>query len=196
MGIFWSALRARDLHYGARDGGGADHISFSVGLRRPHGLFVADANGKNERPLLPAASLDYNASFSADGKWVIFTSERAGSADIYRVHPDGTGIERLTEGPSYDDQAALSPDGRTLAFVSTRGGGTANIWLLDLVGHSTRILQRTRAAISVRAGHRTASGSLSVPAATPSPAGPRPRGNCCNRRPSTLSNRTAAGFAV
>ena len=99
------------------------------------GLFLADADGKNERPLLPATSLDYNASFSADGKWVIFTSERDGSADVYRVHPDGTGIERLTDGPSYDDQAALSPDGRTLAFVSTRGGGTANIWLLNLAAH-------------------------------------------------------------
>jgi Tol biopolymer transport system component len=99
------------------------------------GLFVADADGKNERPLLAPTSLDYNASFSADGQWVIFTSERDGSADIYRVHPDGTGIERLTDGPSYDDQAALSPDGRTLAFVSTRRSGTANVWLLDLASH-------------------------------------------------------------
>jgi len=106
------------------------------------GLFLADADGKHERPLLPATSLDYNASFSADGKWVIFTSERDGSADIYRVHSDGTGMERLTDGPSYDDQAALSPDGRTLAFVSTRAGGTANIWLLDLAGHEYRNLTK------------------------------------------------------
>jgi TolB protein len=99
------------------------------------GLFLADADGASERPLLPATTLDYNGSFSPDGKWIIFTSERAGSADIYRVHPEGTEIERLTEGPSYDDQAALSPDGRTLAFVSTRASGTANIWLLDLATH-------------------------------------------------------------
>jgi Tol biopolymer transport system component len=99
------------------------------------GLFLADTDGRNERPLLPAAGLDYDASFSADGKWIIFTSERAGSADIYRVHPDGAGLERITDSPSYDDQAALSPDGRTLAFVSTRDGGTANIWLLDLALH-------------------------------------------------------------
>jgi len=96
------------------------------------GLFVADAGGKNERSLLPASGLDYNPSFSADGKWILFTSERDGSADIYRVHPDGSGIERLTDSPSYDDQAALSPDGRTLAFVSTRASGTADIWVLDL----------------------------------------------------------------
>src|SRR5260370_41453237 len=71
------------------------------------GLFLANADGRNERALLPATGLDYDASFSADGKWIIFTSERAGSADIYRVHPDGTGLEQITDSPTYDDQAAL-----------------------------------------------------------------------------------------
>jgi TolB protein len=111
---------------------GRPRVVFTRNAPARSGLFLADADGKNERPLLPATSLDYNASFSADGRWIIFTSERGGSADIYRVHPDGLGLEHLTEGPSYNDQAALSPDGRTVAFVSTRGGGTANIWLLDL----------------------------------------------------------------
>src|SRR5713226_1915040 len=78
------------------------------------GLFIADADGRNEKPVLPAESLDYNASFSTDGRWIIFTSERAGSADIYRVHPDGSGLERLTSDPAYEDQAALSPDGSTV----------------------------------------------------------------------------------
>ena len=43
----------------------------------------ANANGHNERALLPADSLDYTPSFSADGKWIVFTSERNGSADIF-----------------------------------------------------------------------------------------------------------------
>jgi TolB protein len=110
-------------------------IVFSRLAPERSGLFAADGDGKNERPLLPATGLDYNASFSYDGKWIVFTSERGGSADIYRVHADGSGVERLTDGPSYDDQAALSPDGSTLAFVSTRDGGTANVWLLDLARH-------------------------------------------------------------
>lgn len=104
------------------------------------GLFLANADGSNERPLLPADGMDYNPSFSADGKWITFTSERGGSADIFRVHPDGSGVERLTDSPSYDDQGRLSPDGRTMAFVSTRDGGTANVWLLDLSSHRYREL--------------------------------------------------------
>src|SRR5262249_24747905 len=83
-------------------------------------IFVADADGKSPKPLVPHAENDYNASFSADGKWVVFTSHRWGSADIYRVRPDGTELERLTDDPAFDDQGALSPDGTQLVFVSNR----------------------------------------------------------------------------
>ena len=101
-------------------------------------LMIADADGSNPRKLVAGSERDYNASFSFDGTWVVFTSERHGSADIFRVRPDGTGLERLTDHPAFDDQAALSPDGRTLAFVSTRETGSTDIHLLDLGTGSVR----------------------------------------------------------
>ncbi len=119
----------------AAGAGERPQILFSRLAPERSGLFIADGDGTNERPLLPVTGLNYNASYSYDGQWIVFTSERAGSADIYRMHADGSGIEQLTSGPSYDDQAALSPDNKTVAFVSTRDGGTANIWLLDLARH-------------------------------------------------------------
>jgi Tol biopolymer transport system component len=95
-------------------------------------LFVSNADGTAERPLLEAASLDYNPVWSRDGQWIVFTSERGGSADLYRVKPDGTGLHRLTADPAYEDQADLSPDGQKLVFVSTRADGTADLWIRDL----------------------------------------------------------------
>lgn len=97
-------------------------------------LYIANPDGTEAKPLLPSESFDYHASFSPDGEWIVFTSERAGDgqADIYRVHTDGTGLERLTTDPALDDQASLSPDGTKLAFMSTREDKTANIWILDL----------------------------------------------------------------
>src|SRR5262245_3133591 len=86
-------------------------------------LFIANADGTNARKLVAGLELDYNASFSFDGQWVVFTSERHGSADIYRVRTNGMAVERLTDDPAYDDQAALSPDGNSVAFVSSRDGG-------------------------------------------------------------------------
>jgi Tol biopolymer transport system component len=100
-------------------------------------IFTADGDARHVRPLVPDPTLDYNASFSADGRWIVLTSHRSGAPKIYRLHPDGSGLERLTDGPSLDDQGALSPDGKTLAFVSSRSG-QADIWLLDL---ATRKLQ-------------------------------------------------------
>ena len=101
-------------------------------------LYIANADGSGERRLLPdSTGLDYDPTFSADGQWVVFTSERdpegSGQADIYRVHADGTGLERLTRDTSMEDAGALSPDGKKLVYVSTKGGArTANIWVMDL----------------------------------------------------------------
>ena len=95
-------------------------------------VFIADADGKNEHALVPANGLEYSPSYSGDGQWIVYTAERDAQADIYRIHPDGTGLQRLTDDPAFDDQGTLSPDGKTLAFVSTRGGGTANLWVMDI----------------------------------------------------------------
>ena len=95
-------------------------------------VYIADGDGKNERALVPTKGLEYSPSYSADGQWVVYTVEREGQSDIYRIHPDGSGLQQLTNDPAFDDQGALSPDGKTLAFVSTRSGGTAGIWLMDV----------------------------------------------------------------
>jgi Tol biopolymer transport system component len=105
-------------------------------------IFIANADGSNERKLVDSGTLDYNASFSADGQWIVFTSERdgRGNANVYRARVDGTQVERLTDSPAVDDAATLSPDGRKLAFVSTRDGFRANIWVLDLKTRKLRNL--------------------------------------------------------
>jgi TolB protein len=96
------------------------------------GLFIADADGGHEQPLVGLGEIDYDPVWAPDGQSIVFTSDRNGSADLYRVKPDGSGLQRLTENPAYDDQAAFSPDGTQLAFVTTRNGGTADLWIMDV----------------------------------------------------------------
>src|SRR5688500_12015019 len=49
------------------------------------GVFIANADGTDERPLVASTSLDYNPAWFPDGQWIVFTSERDGSAELYRV---------------------------------------------------------------------------------------------------------------
>jgi TolB protein len=96
--------------------------------------------GSGERALTQPGTLDYNPAWSPSGDWILFTSERAGSADLYRIHPDGTGLDRLTDDPAYDDQGALSPDGKQVVFVSTRAAGRANLWVMVVATRKARPL--------------------------------------------------------
>ena len=95
-------------------------------------LFVAAADGSDEHPLLASPDTDYDPAWAPDGKSIVFTSERNGSADLYQVRADGAELTRLTSDPSYEDQVAFSPDSKQLVFVSTRDGGIANLWTMDL----------------------------------------------------------------
>ena len=109
--------------------------------------------------LFAVSALDYNASPSPDGQWILFTFERDGSADIYRARMDGSALERLTTDPVYDDQASWSPDGTKVAFVSTRGAGTTDIWTIDLRTKKERNLTMAPGGeTSVPAGHPTDAG--------------------------------------
>src|SRR4051812_19602213 len=105
-------------------------------------LYLADSDGSGEHKLLNGPGFDYHASYSYDGKWIVFTSERSGygQADIYRAHADGTGLEQLTDNPALDDQGVLSPESDEVAFVSTRDTYRANVWILDLKTRQSRNL--------------------------------------------------------
>lgn len=112
-------------------------------------IFIANADGTGERRLIDSGTLDYNASFSADGQWIVFTSERdgLGNSNLYRARVDGSGVERLTDSPAVDDAAVFSPDGSQVAFVSTRDGYLASIWLLDLKTRALRNLTGPQQAL-------------------------------------------------
>ena len=86
-------------------------------------LYLFDGPGSEPRRLTADAGLDYNAAISPDGRWVVFTSERSGSPDLYVLDlHDDAGPRLLVGGPAMEDAAAISPDGRRLLFVSTRDG--------------------------------------------------------------------------
>jgi Tol biopolymer transport system component len=74
-----------------------NRIFFAHGAPSKATIFISNADGGEEHSLLQSTSLDYNPSWSPDGRWIVFASERDVSADLYRVKPDGSGLEQLTD---------------------------------------------------------------------------------------------------
>lgn len=118
-------------------------------LRPPNwDIYLFEEPGGQPRRLTDDPALDYNAVFSPDGRWVVFTSERGGNADLYALEIEGENEPiRLTRHYAMDDAAAFSPDGRQLAFVSTREG-YADIFLMPFTpgdaGAEARAVNLTR----------------------------------------------------
>lgn len=107
-------------------------------------LWVANADGSNATKLMgnQSAPFDYHASWSLDGKWIVFTTERRadGQSDVYRVKPDGKHLEALVTTDSFEDIGSLSPDGTKLAYISTAINYTTNVFVKDLhTGHSINV---------------------------------------------------------
>lgn len=64
---------------------------------------------------------DFHPSFSPDGKYILFDSEREGHTEVYTANADGTSLRRLTPGTWASDHPQWFPDGKIL-FESNREG--------------------------------------------------------------------------
>lgn len=80
-----------------------------------------------------ANSPSYLHGWSPDGKYLVFTGERNGDFDIYRIPADGGEEVRLTTAKGLDDGPEYSPDGKYIYFNSARTG-TMQLWRMKADG--------------------------------------------------------------
>jgi Tol biopolymer transport system component len=96
-------------------------------------IYTLPSSGGAPKEVTPVGP-SYLHGWSPDGSFLVYTGERGGELDIYKI-PIGGGEEiQLTRSPGLDDGPEYSPDGRTIIFNSSRSG-TMQIWRMGPEGY-------------------------------------------------------------
>lgn len=119
------------LHGISPDGGTLAYVAVEGkdGARRIN-LFTIPSKGGRDVRLSDIDRPNDGPEFSPDGAWIYFNSERAsvvpGHAQIFRMRPDGSGIEQLTHDARVNWFPHISPDGRQVVYLSYPEGTTGH----------------------------------------------------------------------
>lgn len=85
-------------------------------------IYIVDLASGQRRRLTQNPAIDTEPVW-LDNNNVVFTSDRSGGPQLYKVATRGGRAERLTFDGRYNASATVSPDSSTLAFVHNSGNG-------------------------------------------------------------------------
>lgn len=123
------------------------HILYSLQLpsspgpnRIPSGaIYLIDTAGYPSRQISLSDAILSMASFSPDGRLVVFQEVRKGIGEIHVLDRDRNIRYGLTEGDPDSRWPVWSPDGKRIAYVR-RAGDNSDIWIMRADGSGKRPL--------------------------------------------------------
>jgi Tol biopolymer transport system component len=101
-------------------------ISSHSGDERFSRVYTVPLEGGQPRLVTPAGP-SYLHGWSPDGRHLVYTGQRGGQFDIYRIPVEGGAETQLTNTLGLDDGPEYSPDGEYIYFNSVRSG-RMQIW--------------------------------------------------------------------
>jgi hypothetical protein len=137
------------------------------------GAESAELVQRNLTRLTFGSGLQMDVTWSPDGRFIAYASDRAGNFDIWVQSVTGVDPVQITKSPAHDTQPDWSPDGSRLAFRSERDGG--GLYVVPALGGVERQLtsigthpswlrvRRYRRTHGSDAGRRMARPSLTTP---------------------------------
>ncbi len=120
-----SATRNNNDHVLSFDGSMLG-ISNSPDAGSPSLVYTVPSQG-GMPTLITKVAPSYLHGWSPDGRWLVFTGQRGGEFDVYKIPSAGGDEIRLTSAPGLDDGPEFSPDGAYIYFNSVRSG-RMQIW--------------------------------------------------------------------
>lgn len=107
-------------------------------------IFEANPDGSGMKRLTDSPGYDAEASYSPDGKSIVFCSNRSGAEnlELYIMDSDGKNVRKLTNAPGcYNGGPFFSPDGKRIIFRTDRKKkDNLQIHVIDVDGKNDRTL--------------------------------------------------------
>jgi Tol biopolymer transport system component len=95
-------------------------------------IFITDLLSGETRRLTDSPGYDGQAAWSADGKWITYTSEgQFGSVHISALALDDGTPQPLTNGGLYRTKPTWSPDGRRVVYVGSDDSVNISLYVAD-----------------------------------------------------------------
>ena len=105
-------------------------------------IFIQDTISNTIRPLTSGARASFEPDWSPRGDFIVFVSQETGNDEIFRMRPDGSDRQRLTDNLAADRSPSWSPNGARIVFWSNRETGRRQLWIMNADGaDQTRLLE-------------------------------------------------------
>jgi Tol biopolymer transport system component len=105
-------------------------IAYTAQVGDNRDIYVVGADGAGSRRLTSEPSDEGNPSFSRDGRWIYFRSDRNGVPQIWKAPTPGGRAVQVTTGEG--SQALEAPDGKVVYFV--RSVALPGVWSVPVGG--------------------------------------------------------------
>ncbi len=93
---------------------------------QPGGLFLLNASSGQVQRLTSDHAWNVDASWSPDGRQIVYQSTREGRSDVYVMNVSTKEVRRLSDGRGFNGYPSWSPDGMWIAYESSRDGIEGN----------------------------------------------------------------------
>lgn len=107
-------------------------IIFTGLINKNETIWAMNADGANQKQLVPENGISVNPSVSDDGKFAVFDSNRSGSLEIWRASLDGSDLKQLTTG-GRNTQPHVAPDGKSVIYRCSREDARG-LWRISIEG--------------------------------------------------------------